>query len=395
MADPSRLGTVFVAHPSADVYGSDLQLLQTVRAFRARGWDVVVHLPTDGPLRSLLEDVGAEVLVHDFAVVRRSLLSPGGILNYAKITVRSYFEIRFHLRKRNPDLVMVNTVTVPVWLAAARSVGIPSICHVHEAEDMASHFIRFALFLPAAAASVVVANSVATRRAIGRAVPFMSHRTRVIYNGVVDRTATSKEGGLTPEFDGPLRLVLVGRLSRIKGTDVALEAVAGLVENGIEVVLDLCGSVFPGYEGFETQLRDRAAQPDLAGRVRFMGYVSDIGAVLEGADVVIVPSRQESFGNAAVEAMMAGRPVVVSAVQGLTEVVTEGVTGLLVPPENPFALAAAITKLAAEPALASGMARKAQAMARERFSVTRYGTEIDEAVHDALRARSGRLRTRR
>ena len=68
------------------------------------------------------------------------------------------------------------------------------------------------------------------------------------------------------------------------------------------------GTTFPGYEWFEQRLRERAARPDLAGHVRFAGYLHPTWPALADADVVLVPSRVEPFGNTAVEALHARRP---------------------------------------------------------------------------------------
>ena len=96
----------------------------------------------------------------------------------------------------------------------------------------------------------------------------------------------------------------------------------------------MAGSVFPGYEWYEAELRERAGRADLEGHVELLGYVHPTWPVLEEADVVMVPSRVEPFGNTAVEAMHAARPLVASRVQGLAEVVTDSVTGLLVPADD-------------------------------------------------------------
>jgi glycosyltransferase involved in cell wall biosynthesis len=180
--------------------------------------------------------------------------------------------------------------------------------------------------------------------------------------------------------EGPRLVVLVGRLSPRKGNDVALEAVARLRAEGRNVRLELYGSVFPGYEWFEEQLRARSSEPDLAGHVHFGGYTSPTWPALARAEVVLVPSRTEPFGNTALEAQLAGRPVVASAVQGLREIVTHGETGLLVPPDDAPALAAAIAAILDDPKRATAIALAGQVSARRNFSPERYRTAITDAV---------------
>jgi glycosyltransferase involved in cell wall biosynthesis len=169
--------------------------------------------------------------------------------------------------------------------------------------------------------------------------------------------------------------VLVGRLSPRKGTDVALEAVALLRQAGRDVRLTLCGSVFAGYEWFEDQLRARAAEADLAGGVELVGY-ADPWEWFARADVVVVPSRVEPFGNVAVQAMLAGRPVVASRTQGLAEIVRDGETGLLVPPDDPAALAGALAELLGDPSRAAALAQAGRRDAAERFGAQRYREQM-------------------
>ena len=106
--------------------------------------------------------------------------------------------------------------------------------------------------------------------------------------------------------------------------------------------------------------------------------------VLEAADAVVVPSRAEPFGNTAVEAMHAARPLVASRVQGLAEVVTDAVTGLLVPADDAAALAEALGALATDPDLAGRLAEQGRREAAERFSVSGYRATMARIVGEIL-----------
>ena len=367
--------TVLVAHPSADLYGSDLQLVESVAGLTAAGWHVVVSLPQDGPLAGRLRAAGAAVEVLAVPVLRKSLLSPAGLVLLARDTARALPAMVGRLRSLRPDAVYVNTVTIPLWLAAARLAGRPALCHVHEAEDDAARAVAVLLNAPLLLARTVVVNSHAAAATLLRAVPALRRRTEVVHNGVSGPEAEPAPPAAAPPA-GPRTVVLVGRLSPRKGTDVAVEAVARLRADGRDVRLELCGSTFPGYEWFEEELRTRAAAPDLAGAVGFAGYTSPTWPALAAADVVLVPSRAEPFGNTAVEAQLAARPVVASAVQGLREIVTPGGTGLLVPPDDPAALAAAIAELLDDPVRARALATAGRESAVRRFSPERYRAAV-------------------
>ena len=369
--------TVLVAHPSADLYGSDLQLVESVTGLTAAGWEVVVVLPQDGPLSARLRAAGAAVEFLAVPVLRNSLLRSAGLLGLPADTSRALPAMARRLRALDPAVVYVNTVTVPLWLVAARLSGRPALCHVHEAEDDAPRLVGVLLNAPLLLARTVVVNSNAASATLLRAVPALRRRTEVVHNGVAGPPEPLPP---VPGAPGPRRVVLVGRLAPRKGTDVALEATALLRAEGRDVRLQLCGTVFPGYEWFEQQLRDRADRPDLAGAVEFAGYTSPTWPALEQADVVLVPSRAEPFGNTAVEAQLAGRPVIASAVQGLREIITSGETGLLVAPGDPGDLARAIAGVLDDAGLARSLATAGRQSALRRFSRQRYQAAVTEVV---------------
>ena len=131
---------------------------------------------------------------------------------------------------------------------------------------------------------------------------------------------------------------------------------ARLRAGGRDVVLEVCGTAFEGYEWYVAELEERASQPDLAGAVTFSGYVVDLWSALERSHIAVAPSLGESLGNAVIQAQLAGRPVVASDVQGHTESVVDGETGLLVPAGDPDALAAAVAGLIDDPGRAAQLA---------------------------------------
>ncbi|GAA3533775.1 glycosyl transferase [Aeromicrobium flavum] len=370
---------ILVAHPSADLYGSDLQLLETVEAFVESGRHVVVALPGPGPLVGELRARGAEVLTMRFPVLRKSALHP---LRFARLlaeVLAALPRVAALLRRLDPEFVLVNTITIPWWLAAGRAMRRPTICHVHEAEEDGAKAFRTLLALPNLLATRLIVNSRSSARALTDVLPVLRRRVEVVYNGVPG-PPTVPAPARERRPDDPLALVVVGRLSPRKGIDVALEAAARLARSGIDVTLDVYGSVFEGYEWFVDDLRDLAASADLDGRVAFHGYVNPVWPALERADVVLVPSRVEPFGNTAVEALLARRALVASDTQGLAEIVTAGSTGLLAVPGDADSLAQQISTLAHDPALARRLAENGHTEALERFGTDRYRRQIREAV---------------
>ena len=103
-----------------------------------------------------------------------------------------------------------------------------------------------------------------------------------------------------------------------------------------------------------------AADLGLAGRVHFLGQRDDIPDLLAALDIFVLPSHSEGVSLALLEAMAAGLPVIATAVGGLPEVVTDGVNGLLIPPQDPEALAQALARLLDDPALAKKLGENAR-----------------------------------
>lgn len=368
--------TVLIAHPSADVYGADLQLLESVSAMTERGWRVVVAVPGEGPLVARLEERGAEVGFVDFPVLRRANTSARGFASMAADAVLGLPRLVRVVRRFRPTVVYVNTVTLPWWLLAARIAGRPTVCHLHEAETGDNTLVLKALLSPLRLAHAVIVISRSTLDAMADVLPALRGRARLIYNGVPQPPEEPRPAARRP----PFRAVVVGRLSPRKAPHLALEAVGALRARGYEIELEVVGTAFEGYEWYVEQLRQRAAQPDLSGAISFVGYASPIWPVLAGADIAVAPSLREPFGNAVVEAQLARRPVVATAALGHTESISDAQTGLLVPAEDVAAMAAAIARLVDDPELANRLADAGRDSALRRFSISRYRTEIADLL---------------
>ena len=146
-----------------------------------------------------------------------------------------------------------------------------------------------------------------------------------------------------PPPSKPIRLCFIKGHRFKYGPDVLLKALADVKQKVPDITLSMAGS-----GEMTTHLKTMASNLDLQKNVRFVGFVSphQMYPFLQQHHIMVMPSRTEGFGVAALEASACGRPVIASNVGGVPEVVLNGKTGILVPPEDPGTLAEAIVKLA-------------------------------------------------
>jgi glycosyltransferase involved in cell wall biosynthesis len=249
-----------------------------------------------------------------------------------KDTARSIPAALRVIRTERPELVYVSTLTIPSWLALGRITRRRVVCHVHESERTANRWVRKALAAPLWLAHRVVVNSRFSLGALTSSWPRLAGRSVVVYNGVPGPAEVIPGRS---ELTSAVRLLFVGRLSPRKGPQLAVDAVAVLRDRGIEARLDIVGSVFPGYEWFETELREQVTTLRLDDLVTLHGFREDVWNYLARADLMLVPSQgDEPFGNTAVEAALAARPVVVSANSGLDEAVAGFAAAQRVAPDD-------------------------------------------------------------
>ena len=374
--------TIVVAHPGSEMYGSDRMLLEDVKGLLRGSWRVTVGLPAEGLLASALREQGAKVVVCNTPVLRKSIFTPRGAVGFAKDTFQGVRQMHALLKSTKPSAVLVNTTIIPLWVAYARLSGHKVALHVHESESHSPKPMRLGLSLPGTFAHRIIANSRFTNAAYLQHVPWAQKNSQVIYNGIAGppHPAPARQ-----KLNGPLRLLYVGRLSERKGLLVLLDAVTILQQQGVDVSLSLVGAVFEGYEAFEQALKDRVKALPRPELVEFLGFQSDVWPHYESADIAVVPAQlEESFGNTAVEAILAERPVIASRIGGLQEAVEPYSSAVLVEPGSPQELAAAIETIRSGWEQFRVSAQQSAVKAREFHDPELFGQRMDSALKSLL-----------
>jgi glycosyltransferase involved in cell wall biosynthesis len=228
----------------------------------------------------------------------------------------------------------------------------------------------------------VVANSEAARENL-LSVGIAAKRIRVVHNGVDlerfssngHRAAARQRWGWREE---DLLVGVIANLRPEKGHATLLKAVPSVVERFPRVHFVIAG---PDPLKYGQSLREMAKS--LCPHVSFLGDCDDVPELLAALDIFVLPSLSESLPNALMEAMSAGRPVIASAVGGCKELVTHGLNGILIPPQDPGALAREIIRLLEEPATRERLGNAARRSAESKFDINQAVGRL-EAIYDEL-----------
>jgi len=330
--------------------GGEVQVLALVSVLAARGHASTVAAHPEGPLARAAAAAGARVV-------------PLGIANH--------FDVRaaLVLRRLAPGFDVVHFHTARAHALAPLSRGRGARLVVTRRMDYVPAGGPYVRFLYNRSVDAVIAISEGVRTALIR-VGVRAERIRVVPSGIdaralaappAARAAVRREWGLG---DDEVAVVALGALEVRKGHAVLLAAAAGLASAAPRLRYVFCG------EGRQAKALAGAAAA-LDGAARLVGFRRDVAACLAAADIVALPSLQEGLGVAALEAMAASRPVVASRVGGLAEAVVHEETGLLVPPGDPTALAAALARLARDPDLRARLGAAGHARVLARYTATR------------------------
>lgn len=344
--------------------------LASAQATRGDAIEVVVT----GPRGELpVHDYWNEIPVHRFdfrtALETRNVEKILEAISGVKKLRKAFSPDVTHVHLWGPGAALhlqTNQISPAPWVV---TVHVPVPKPVHGSSDNLGNILR--------TANAVVAISESIRQNV------LTHnvdpaRISLIYNAV---HMPARQFSSLP-WNPPLLLV-IGRIVPEKGFDLAIDALACLKGWGSTARLVIVGDG-PDRPKLERQAKDLG----IAERTEFLGWVApdEVPGVLNRSTILLVPSRwDEPFGLVAVEAALAGRPVVAARIGGLSEVVLDGRTGLLVPPNDPDALAASIFKLLNNKTLATQLGLAGAENAKERFSLGMFLANYD-GVYSRIRS---------
>jgi len=385
------------------VGGAERVALEYASWLAGRGWRV---------------DVVAGGTLDDRA--RKAWREWGGGLSATEISWRGRTEYRFPvilpsldggqnsglervIRDIRPDIVVINQPGPDSAQGAIRAaLSIPGgprvvpLVHLAAARQLRMRLRRIKLWWARrlyAQVDRVFSVSRASARSLREDYGVPEELLEVLPNGIRDGRAWNPREvarsrlrlGLSPT---DVAVLWAGRFTQEKGVDLLLSAAERLGSRPTKVRFLLAGD-----GPLRVSLEGRFAKTIASGRATLLGWRDDVARLLRMCDIATMPSRLECFGLFIAEAMAAGKPVVATRVHGIPDVVRDGETGILVPPEDPAALAWAVERLAADRGAREAMGRAGRRRYEAEFTFETAATRFERALRAVVAGRASLERT--
>jgi glycosyltransferase involved in cell wall biosynthesis len=378
---PERPLKILFVNASSGLAGAERSLLETAVPLKARGVTPVVALPGDGALAAELRDHGIETRFLNLGVMasRQELRSPLLLLRLLQQPVAA-IRLAIIIRKERIDIVHSNTSAVAAGALGAFLARRPHVWHIREM--LPEHGLLGAVmrWLIGHFSDRVICISVAVRYRFLKGSSRHARKAVIIANGIdVDAFASmASRADARPESE--LRIGMNSRVNPWKGQDTFVEAASIVRRRFPNSRFWIAGGCLSAYEPLKRRIAARAEDLGLDGHLTWAGQLpyEALARLLATYDVLVLPSSEpEPFGRVMLEAMACGKPVVATAHGGPLDVVVDGVTGLLVPPDNPPAMAAAVETLLSSEEMRRRMGTAGAERVREHFSLER---EVDRLM---------------
>jgi glycosyltransferase involved in cell wall biosynthesis len=336
---------LLASHGASFGGGGEIMFDELVRALRSRRPDLDLHVvaPGKGGIADRALESGAAVSL--FPQPRWADFGPCGFLYWARAFGYGAISLERHrglIKSWRPDLVLVNTMTIPMAALAAKTAGAKVVWLINEF-GRRDHDLSFLLGYKKTMRTIgrlsdrVVCNSTAVADEMAaQGIP--KSILRVGYQAV-----NSPVGEPRTRTSGTLTALVVGRIAEPKGQLLAVRAVAEAVRQGADVRLRMVG--FEHDVGYTARVR--AETLGMEDRIQFVGSLTDPSDEYRHADVLLMTSRDEAFGRVTVEAMRLGLPVIGVNSGGTAEIIEDGITGYLVAPGDAKAMGSNLAGLSA------------------------------------------------
>lgn len=370
---------ILFIHQSAEMYGSDKTLLSLVINLNKQEFYSIVILPNSGPLKTELENHNIKVIIAPVLKLYRKMFTPLNLIKFIGHFFKGLKIIKNINKTHQIDIVYSNTLAVLLGFFYAFFSNKKHIWHVHEIIESPKIFTKlFKFLLNRKTNTFSIHNSLATRNFWN-----CKQKNQVVWNGIeqFEEIQSIEKQQLRKNIfntENEIIFALVGRISRWKGQLFLLECFKELTLNNQNIKLVFIGSAPPNQNHFLETLQTKIIELELQHFVEIIPFQDNINQLWQCIDIAVVPSTEpEPFGMVAIEAMMAKKPVIAANHGGLTEIVVDQKTGILVSPNNAEALILALEKLIINSELRNTFGVNGFERAKQEYSVASYINKIE------------------
>lgn len=390
----------------AKLSGGEILLWHLASSLDRDKFHPVVVLGEDGPLREQLKASGIEthVLLLPDAIqnTRKDDLNKGGIVKRIASLRATYIYIwrlcRF-IRRRRADIVHTNSLKADiVGGLAGRLAFKPVIWHLHDCIDT-NYLPNAAVILFRSIARILPSHIISVSRAVQDTLCLPAkHPATVVHNGIPHDDAGLAKAEVSPASPnhcatGPL-IGIVGRITRWKGQHVFIRAAAVLRRRYPDARFQIVGGALFGEDEYLAELQELTRQLNLENVVEFTGFRSDVPDLVAKFDVFVHASTApEPFGIVILEAMMESKPIVATRGGGVPEIVNDGETGILVPMDDPEALASAIASFLDSPETMQRMGEAGRQRVLDHFLIENTARAVEDVYRSVLSKTDSSSRT--
>ena len=390
----AKVRVLFFDH-TAVLSGGELALLSLVGQLDRSKYEPIVVLGEDGPLVEMMQliaethIIGLDPKVKD---VRKDVIGWRTLINPTKLYYSgSYvFRLAHSFKSLGADVVHTNSLKADILGGiASKMARIPLIWHVRdriEKEYLPSKVVTVFRGLCRILPDRVIANSQATMKTLHLereeeiyviSSGFDAERFRRAGEGRVSLSAAVNSGEA-------LRIGIVGRISPWKGQDIFLRAAQQIHREFPATHFYVIGAAMFGESEYEDSLHVIVREGAMEGYVTFSGFQRDIAKAIGELDILVHASIvPEPLGQVIAQGMAANKPVVATRGGGASEIVSHGVTGILITPGDVDAMVSAVVGILRDPQSAERMAERAQSYALREFSETKVARAV-EGVYESM-----------
>ena len=368
--------------------GSTISLMRRIENLDSSKYRITVVVPEDGPMVEKYEKVGARVEIVPMVILLR-FKSLREMLKYIFGFLPSVLRIYRVIKRLKADLVHSNDSIILVGGIAAKLAGVPSITQIRDNIRDPAQVVRMRNFIINLFSDRILAVA---KSILDNFIDFGGDQSKsqVFYNGVDIEIfrPEEKDLNLKQNFNIPKNSKIVTHIARFdpnKGQDCIIDAASNILNEVPSTYFLLVGdNNFDRFKWYKERVLQRIKERGLEDKIIFTGKKDNIEKIINISDVVILPSAYEALPGAVSEASACGKPVVASNVGGIPELVIDGKTGHLIPPQDVQALSNSLVSILTDDNYAKKMGLEGRKHMEKKFNIVQLTQKLEIFYKDLL-----------